>query len=98
MNGISDNKTDRQLTDEELKHELYLKQKELLDTFLSHGAITPAQYDKSLHDLTVKMHEDPADWVDKLIGEFPLWSGTIRNLAEKGWSEKAIRFSIAQEL
>ncbi len=57
MTEISENGTKRQLTDEELKHELYLKQKELLDTFLSHGAITPAQYDKSLHDLTVKMHE-----------------------------------------
>ena len=27
----------------------------LLDTFLEHRAISQAQYDKSLHDLTVKM-------------------------------------------
>ena len=47
----------REPTAEERKHELYLKQKELLDTFLAHGTITPAQYVKSLHDLTVKMHE-----------------------------------------
>ena len=47
----------REPTDEEKKHELYLKQKELLDTFLAHGTITKAQYEKSLHDLTVKMHE-----------------------------------------
>ena len=35
--------------------DLYLRQKELLDTFLEHGAICRAQYDKSLGDLTVKM-------------------------------------------
>ncbi len=34
---------------------LYLRQKELLDTFLSTGAITKRQYDKSLSDLTEKM-------------------------------------------
>ena len=37
------------------KKELYLHQKETLDTFLATGAITKAQYDKSLGDLTVKM-------------------------------------------
>ena len=40
---------------EEKKRDLYLRQKELLDTFLEHGAISQAQYDKSLGDLTVKM-------------------------------------------
>ena len=35
--------------------DLYFQQKELLDTFLSHGAITSAQYEKSLGDLTRKM-------------------------------------------
>ena len=40
---------------EEKKRDLYLRQKELLDTFLEHGAISRAQYDKSLGDLTVKM-------------------------------------------
>ena len=34
---------------------LFLRQKELLDIFLSHGAISKAQYDKSLGDLTEKM-------------------------------------------
>ena len=34
---------------------LYLQQKQLLDTFLHNGAITQAQYDKSLGDLTEKM-------------------------------------------
>ena len=35
--------------------ELYMRQKKLLDTFLSTGAITKAQYDKSLCDLKLKM-------------------------------------------
>ena len=37
---------------------LFLRQKELLDTFLSHHAISQAQYDKSLSDLIVKMGID----------------------------------------
>lgn len=40
---------------EEKNHRLYLQQKETLDTFLGHGAITKAQYDKSLGDLREKM-------------------------------------------
>ena len=43
------------LTDEEKRRKLYEKQKETLDTFLAHGAITKAQYEKSLGDLTRKM-------------------------------------------
>ena len=43
------------MTAEEKKRDLYLRQKELLDTFLEHGAISRAQYCKSLGDLTVKM-------------------------------------------
>ena len=43
------------LSYEEKNHQLFLRQKALLDGFLEHGAITQAQYDKSLHDLTVKM-------------------------------------------
>ena len=43
------------LSPEEKKKALYLKQKRLLDTFLEHNAITKAQYDKSLHDMTEKM-------------------------------------------
>lgn len=45
------------MTFAEKKHFLYLKQKAMLDTFLAHGAITQAEHDKSLHDLTVKMGE-----------------------------------------
>ena len=43
------------MSTKEQKHELYLKQKALLDTFLEKHAITQAQYNKSLHDLTEKM-------------------------------------------
>jgi len=45
---------------EKKKRDLYLRQKQLLDTFLEHGAISRAQYDKSLGDLTVKMSMEPA--------------------------------------
>ena len=47
------------MTAEEKKRGLYLRQKELLDTFLEHGAISRAQYDKSLGDLTVRMGMEP---------------------------------------
>ena len=40
---------------EEQKKDLFLRQKQLLDTFLEHGAISREQYDKSLGDLIVKM-------------------------------------------
>ncbi len=39
----------------EQKKELFRNQKQLLDTFLEHGAISQAQYDKSLGDLIIKM-------------------------------------------
>ena len=42
-------------TPEEKKKQLFLNQKQLLDTFLEHGAISQAQYDKSLGDLIMKM-------------------------------------------
>lgn len=40
---------------EDKKTALFFRQKNLLDTFLEHGAISKSQYDKSLHDLIVKM-------------------------------------------
>ena len=43
------------LSPEEKKKQLFLKQKELLDTFLEKNAISQAQYDKSLGDLRDKM-------------------------------------------
>ena len=58
MNCESENCENAAHPQDEKKHQLYLRQKELLDTFLEHGTITRAQYDKSLHDLTVKMGEE----------------------------------------
>ena len=52
----------KQMTAEEKKRDLYLRQKQLLDTFLEHGAISRAQYDKSLGDLTVKMGFAASTW------------------------------------
>lgn len=43
------------MTPEEKKVELYLRQKATLDSFLARNAISQAQYDKSLGDLTEKM-------------------------------------------
>ena len=45
----------------EQRHELYLKQKALLDTFVEKHAISREQYEKSLHDLTEKMSETLPD-------------------------------------
>ena len=46
-----------ELTYQEKNHQLFLKQKDLLDTFLIKNAISQDQYDKSLHDLKEKMGE-----------------------------------------
>ena len=43
------------VTPEEKKHQLFLNQKKTLDMFLERGAISKAQYDKSLGDLREKM-------------------------------------------
>ena len=43
------------MTHEEKNAWLFRKQKETLDRFLEHGAITKEQYNKSLHDLMEKM-------------------------------------------
>ena len=45
------------LTYKEKNHQLFLREKALLDGFLEHGAISRAQHDKSLHDLREKMGE-----------------------------------------
>ena len=47
---------EKEVTDRgDKKKQLFLNQKQLLDTFLEHGAISREQYDKSLGDLIVKM-------------------------------------------
>lgn len=50
---------DNETKAEDKSRDLYLRQKKLLDTFLEHGAISQAQYDKSLGDLTEKMGMQP---------------------------------------
>ena len=43
------------LSPAEKKKQLYIQQKQLLDLFLEKNAISKAQYEKSLGDLTEKM-------------------------------------------
>lgn len=43
------------LTPEEKRKQLFIKQKKTLDLFLERNAISKAQYDKSLGDLIEKM-------------------------------------------
>ena len=52
--NINDREWDT-LSHDEKNRELYFKQKDMLDQFLERRAISQAQYDKSLHDLTEKM-------------------------------------------
>ena len=58
---LDENMTDREwdlLSYKEKNHQLYLRQVALLDRFLRNGAISQAQHDKSLRDLTEKMGEN----------------------------------------
>ena len=55
--SVRNNASWDKLTHEQKNHQLYLKQKAMLDIFLEHGALSQAQHDKSLHDLTEKMGE-----------------------------------------
>ena len=55
-----DNQTESSTLRDKMSYEektrvLYQSQKETLDLFLERGAISQAQHDNSLHDLTVKM-------------------------------------------
>ena len=43
------------LDDKEKKRQLFLKQKEMLEIFLEHNAITKEQFEKSYNDLKDKM-------------------------------------------
>ena len=52
----NDPETDwRSMPPDERKRALFNKQKDLLDTFLSHGAIDRRQYEKSLRCMAEKM-------------------------------------------
>jgi hypothetical protein len=56
-----DNKAWSDMSRAEKNHQIFLQQKETLDTFLERGAISKAQYDKSLNDLRSKMGEENSD-------------------------------------
>ena len=64
MEQVNFNDTWSELTAEEKKRRLYENQKKLLDTFLEKHAITRAQYEKSLGDLTRKMGYGEPDGPD----------------------------------
>ena len=51
----------QELSYQEKKKRLFFEQKNTLDLFLERGAISKAQYDKSLGDLTEKMGMENAD-------------------------------------
>lgn len=55
MNVSIENTEWNSLSYEEKNNTLFLRQKETLGRFLERGAISRAQYDKSLHDLIEKM-------------------------------------------
>ncbi len=52
-----DNEAWLTMSHEEKNHQLFLRQKVLLDVLLEHRAISQAQHDKSLHDLIERMGE-----------------------------------------
>lgn len=52
---MTDSKPYSEMTPEEKKVDLYLRQKKTLEDFLERKAITQEQFDKSLGDLTEKM-------------------------------------------
>ncbi len=62
------------------KIELFNKQKELLDTFLSTGAISKQQYEKSLGDMKEKMDINEDDRIE----QSRLTNEEIQALAERG--------------
>ena len=53
--NISQDSSFAALSPEEKKRDLYEQQKHTLELFLERKAISQAQFDKSLRDLTVKM-------------------------------------------
>ena len=55
MNNQSSQNAWEGLSYEEKNHQLYMRQKKLLETFLERRAISREQFEKSLHDLKEKM-------------------------------------------
>ena len=57
MDFTVDTRSWERLKKKKKTHQLFLRQKALLDCFLTHGAISREQHDRSLRDLTEKMGE-----------------------------------------
>lgn len=55
MDEIKDQTKWDMLSYEEKNHQLFLKQKTMLEMFLERGAISKEQFEKSLYDLKLKM-------------------------------------------
>ena len=55
MSDAENNAGLQQLSPEEKRKQLYIKQRKLLESFLERGAISQEQFNKSLGDLTEKM-------------------------------------------
>lgn len=55
MDELKDQAKWETLSYEEKNHQLFLKQKALLEMYLERGAISQEQFEKSLHDLKLKM-------------------------------------------
>ena len=56
MKFSNDNSAWESLSHKQKNQALFEQQKQLLKTFLEKRAISPEQYEKSLHDLTEKMN------------------------------------------
>ena len=56
MQEMNEQKLWESLSYAEKNKELFKRQKHLLEIFLERGAISKEQYEKSLHDLTMKMN------------------------------------------
>lgn len=86
-------------TDEKKRIDLFDKQKELLDTFLAHGAISLEQYRKSLNGLKTKLlglHGEDQDG-DSDGGQTPIQKEPIQGdgIAEVDGAEGALANAVA---
>ena len=57
MDVTIDNPAWDAMSHQEKNHQLFLRQKEILEQFLARGAISKAQHDRSLSEMRIKMGE-----------------------------------------
>ena len=81
MNSIKDSNSDNwsSLSPAEMKLELFRRQKELLDTFLSTGAISQTQHDKSLNCLIEKWESQITKTIDVDFSHHSMRYGRLNN-------------------